>query len=124
MSINLNFKPSIIKVSSITSLVVPGISETIAFSSFNKALIREDLPEFGLPAMVTGIPSLITLPYLKESIKDFNLFFISLISLFKSFLFANLTSSSLKSSSSSISDVNSINFCLSNSIAVEKSPLI
>ena len=44
------------------SLVVPAIGETIAFSSLNKALSREDFPTLGLPAMATGTPFLITLP--------------------------------------------------------------
>ena len=44
---------------SITSLVVPGISLTIAFSDFVKAFRSVDLPEFGAPKIKTFIPLLI-----------------------------------------------------------------
>ena len=62
VSINLNLIPFITHVSSIASLVVPGISDTIALSSFKIALRRDDLPELGLPAIVTVTPSFITFP--------------------------------------------------------------
>ena len=48
--------PSYIKVSSILSRVVPGILETIAFSSLSSALRSEDLPTFGFPAITIGTP--------------------------------------------------------------------
>ena len=54
--------PSIISVSSTVSLVVPGIEETIARSSFNKAFSKEDFPALGLPAIATGTPFFITRP--------------------------------------------------------------
>ena len=63
VSINLNSIPDMVMVSSIASLVVPGIADTIARSSFNKALSREDLPALGFPTMATGTPFLMTLPY-------------------------------------------------------------
>ena len=44
------------------SLVVPAIGETMAFSSLKSALINEDLPTLGLPAMATGTPFLMTFP--------------------------------------------------------------
>ena len=72
MSINLNWIPFITIVSSILSLVVPSISETIALSSFNKAFKRDDFPAFGFPIIATGTPFLITLPYAKESDNSFN----------------------------------------------------
>ena len=53
------------------SLVVPAISETIAFSSFSNAFNKVDFPTFGSPTMATGIPFLKTLPIAKESINRF-----------------------------------------------------
>ena len=47
------------KFSSITSRVVPFISDTIALSSFNILFKSVDFPEFGGPAIVIGIPFLI-----------------------------------------------------------------
>jgi len=61
--------PFIITTSSMTSLVVPGIFETIALSSFNKAFSKVDFPTLGFPTIATGTPFLITLPYSKEPIK-------------------------------------------------------
>ena len=66
VSINLNLIPFITHVSSIASLVVPGILLTIAFSSFNNKFRRDDLPELGFPAIATGTPFFIAFPYLKE----------------------------------------------------------
>ena len=48
--------------SSILSLVVPGISETIALSSFNSVFKSEDFPAFGFPAIATEIPFFKTFP--------------------------------------------------------------
>ena len=62
VSINLNFIPLITVTSSIASLVVPGMSDTIALSSLTNAFKSEDLPAFGFPAIVTVTPSLITFP--------------------------------------------------------------
>ena len=64
--------PSIEISSSIVSLVVPAISDTMARSSFKSALRSVDLPTLGSPTIATGIPFLITLPTAKESIKRFN----------------------------------------------------
>ena len=50
-------------MSSIVSLVVPGISETIARSSLSKLLSSEDFPALGLPVITTGIPCFTALPY-------------------------------------------------------------
>ena len=68
VSVNLKFIPSITRESSILSLVVPGISETIALSSFNKVFNKEDFPALGFPAIATEIPFFNTFPDLKESI--------------------------------------------------------
>ena len=62
VSMNLYFIPSIIITSSIASLVVPGMSLTIAFCSFSKVFNSDDFPEFGLPAIATGTPFLIAFP--------------------------------------------------------------
>ena len=124
VSMNLYSMPSIIIVSSIESLVVPGISETIALSSFKREFSKVDLPEFGFPTIATGIPFFRALPILKEpeslSVNPFTpeIIFLSL------FLSANSTSSSPKSSSSSISEAKFSNSCLSILISEEKSPRI
>ena len=55
-------------VSSIVSLVVPFVSETIALSSLSNWFNKVDLPEFGCPTIDIGIPFFITLPILKELI--------------------------------------------------------
>tara|TARA_A100001015_G_scaffold259353_1_gene303241 strand:- start:147 stop:404 length:258 start_codon:yes stop_codon:yes gene_type:complete len=62
VSINRNKIPSIVSVSSIVSLVVPGIFETIALSSLKSAFNNDDFPVFGLPAIATGTPFFITFP--------------------------------------------------------------
>lgn len=63
-----NGSPSMFSVSSMTSRVVPAMSDTKALSSFSKAFSRVDLPTFGAPAMATGIPFLTELPSAKEDI--------------------------------------------------------
>ena len=63
---------------STTSLVVPGILVTIAFSSPNKAFNKDDLPTFGLPTMATLIPSLIILAFSASLINSLISFTISL----------------------------------------------
>ena len=73
VSINLNLIPLIVVTSSIASLVVPGILETIALSSLTIAFKSEDLPALGFPAIVTVTPSLITLPNEKDSMRLDNL---------------------------------------------------
>ena len=61
VSINLTVFPPNVMVSSIISLVVPGISEIIAFSSFNKPLRIVDFPTLGFPRIIILIQSFITL---------------------------------------------------------------
>ena len=109
VSINRNIKPLIINLSSIISLVVPAISETIAFSSFKSEFKRVDFPALGDHMMVTGIPFLMALPVLKESIRSLTSLSILNNKFFSLFLSANSTSSSEKSSSNSIRDAKSIN---------------
>ena len=48
--------PLKITVSSMTSLVVPGISVTMARSSLKRAFIREDFPTLVLPAKAVETP--------------------------------------------------------------------
>ena len=109
--------------SSIASLVVPAILETIAFLSFNRQFNKVDLPTFGAPSIATGIPFCIAFPTLKDWINFSNSFFIISRSFSKSFLFANSTSSSEKSNSNSINEANSINLFLKKFKLLENPPL-
>ena len=68
---NLNATPSIIISSSIASLVVPAISDTMAFSSLSSVFNSVDFPTFGSPIIATGIPFFIAFPKAKESISLF-----------------------------------------------------
>ena len=77
VSINLNLKPPIFTSSSIASLVVPAISDTIAFSSLTKQFNKVDFPTLGVPRIATGMPFLITLPKLNDLTSFFNSIFIS-----------------------------------------------
>ena len=45
-----------------TSRVVPGISDTIARSSFNSVFSNVDFPAFGFPAITVGTPFFMTFP--------------------------------------------------------------
>ena len=62
VSMNLKFIPLIINESSMLSLVVPGISETIALSSLRSVFRRDDFPALGFPAIATEIPFFKTFP--------------------------------------------------------------
>ena len=99
---SLNITPSMIKRSSIVSLVVPGIAETMALSSLSNALSNVDFPALGRPAITVETPSWMAFPNWKLS----NNFFIEIkILLTKNERFvrsANSTSSSPKSNSNSI----------------------
>ena len=114
VSINLKATPSIIISSSIASLVVPAISETIAFSSFKIEFNKVDLPTFGSPIIATGIPFFIAFPKEKESIKRFKTKVIFATNSLNFALSANSTSSPEKSSSNSINAAKSNN-CTRNS---------
>ena len=109
VSIKRKATPSIINSSSIASLVVPAISETIAFSSFKSAFKSVDFPTFGSPIMATGIPFFIAFPKEKESIKRFKTNVIFETSSLNLVLSANSTSSPAKSNSSSIKAAKSNN---------------
>ena len=123
VSINLNLYPSIFNSSSIASLVVPGMSDTIAFSSFNKLFNSVDLPTLGAPNIATGIPFFITLPKLKDRISFSNSILISDNNSLNCFLSANSTSSSAKSSSNSIRLAKSISLVLKFCSFTENPPL-
>ena len=88
--------------SSITSLVVPGISVTIALFSSSSAFKRELLPTFGFPAITILIPSLIIFPLLELYISESIFLLLSI----KSFIRA--MSELLSKSSSGKSKVTSI----------------
>ena len=64
VSINLSGTPRTLTYSSITSLVVPAMSVTIAFSSLNKWFNKLDLPTFGRPIIAVLNPSRRTFPCL------------------------------------------------------------
>ena len=104
VSMNLNRTPSMFKVSSMVSRVVPWTSETIARSSPRSAFNRVLLPVFVAPAIATGTPFLIALPRRKESTNLVTCAMIAESSESSLDLSANSTSSSLKSSSSSMSE--------------------
>ena len=61
--------PPKIMTSSMVSLVVPAISETMALSSFSKALSKVDFPTLGCPTIATGTPFFRTLPIANESMR-------------------------------------------------------
>ena len=124
VSKNLNSTPFKTIVSSITSLVVPAISETMALSSFNKTFNNVDLPALGEPTMATGIPFLITFPNENESSRLFVLAATLFTRSTNCWRSANSTSSSLKSNSSSTNDAKFNNSCLNTLISSLKPPLI
>ena len=65
VSINLTTLFPIVTVSSIVSLVVPGISDTMALSSLSKELSKVDFPTLGFPRIVIIIPFFTALLSLK-----------------------------------------------------------
>ena len=64
VSKNLTFRPLISNSVSITSLVVPACSETIATSLPASSLINDDFPAFVDPISAMLIPLLILIPFL------------------------------------------------------------
>ena len=106
VSIKRNEKPPRVITSSMVSLVVPGMGDTIALSSSKSTFSSVDFPALGFPAMVTGMPFLMAFPASKEADNFFASVMISITSCFRALRSANSTSSSLKSSSSSISAAN------------------
>ena len=115
--------PLWVNVSSTVSLVVPGISETIARSSPRRALSRVDLPALGAPSMAVAIPFLSAFPYLKESINLDTFVFKRFSMAVSCSREANSTSSSLKSNSSSIREAKWTNSSRNEVISFEKPPL-
>ncbi len=110
-----------VSVSSMVSLVVPGISDTIALSSLSSELSKVDLPTFGLPIMATGIPCFNTFPIANELTKaDISVFNV-VSKVLNCALSANSTSSSLKSNSNSIREAKFTN-CFRNSLILEEKP--
>ncbi len=105
VSIKRNNVPSMLNVSSIVSLVVPAMSETIARSSPRIAFRSVLLPVFVAPAIATGMPFLIALPSLNESASVVMCDNVPSTSALSCSLLANSTSSSLKSSSNSSREV-------------------
>ena len=96
--------PSMLARSSMTSRVVPAMSETMARSSLSRRLSKVLFPTFGAPTMATATPSLMALPSENElrraSIRSLICRMVS-----RSWVrSANSTSSSEKSSSSSSSE--------------------
>ena len=65
------------------SRVVPAISDTIARSSFSKALSKVDLPALGFPTIATGTPFFKTFPTENDWISDDNV--VLIVELFLSF---------------------------------------
>ena len=124
VSIKRNVIPDRLIVSSITSRVVPWMSETMARSSPTNRLSKVDLPAFVSPMMATGIPFLMALPTLNESANlciSCSMFVASCFRLVRS---ANSTSSSLKSSSNSINEVKSSSWLRSLVNSLLKPPRI
>ena len=68
MSVNTTLYPDIFKLVYMISLVVPGISETIATFLFANRLRRVDLPTLGGPIIDILSPSLMTSDILDYSI--------------------------------------------------------
>ena len=58
--------PFIVIISSIVSLVVPAMEETIALFSLRILLSKVDFPALGLPVITVITPFLIALPYWKD----------------------------------------------------------
>ena len=111
-------------VSSIISLVVPAISETMALSSFKRAFNSVDLPTLGRPIIATGTPFFITLPTANESISRFKTTFIFSSKELNFSLSANSTSSSPKSNSSSMREAKLISSSRNTFNSLENPPRI
>ena len=105
VSIKRKVIPCRLIVSSMTSRVVPSISETIARSSRRRAFSKVLFPTFVFPTIATGIPFLSTLPKEKESHKREIKVSIPTAMERSSERSANSTSSSEKSSSNSSNEV-------------------
>ena len=125
VSINRKVIPPRLTVSSITSRVVPCMSLTMARSSFSSAFNRVDLPAFVSPMMATGTPFLMALPTLKDCTKREITCSMPSARRHSSERSANSSSSwSLKSSSSSMSDVKCSNWSRSEASSLLNPPRI
>ena len=113
-----------VTVSSITSRVVPWISETMALSSPSRAFSKVDFPTLGGPIIATGTPFLMAFPSSKELASRAISSLISLVRAASFCLSANSTSSSEKSNSSSSKDVISRSLSLSSPSLPETLPRI
>lgn len=124
VSMNLNRIPSMFRVSSMVSRVVPWMSETIARSSPRRAFNSVLFPVFVAPAIATGTPFLIALPRRNESTSLVTCAMMAESSESSLDLSANSTSSSLKSSSSSIRETSSRSSERMSRSSDEKPPFI
>ena len=124
VSRNRKSTPPMLAHSSITSRVVPAISETMARSSFRSRLSSVDLPTFGAPAMATATPSRMALPSANELRRRSISAAMRCIVARSAVRSANSTSSSEKSSSSSSSEVRFSSFSRSDSSSSEYPPRI
>ena len=115
VSIKRYSTPLIKKRSSIVSMVVPAILDTITLSSFSIAFIRVLLPLFGFPTIATGIPCLKALACLKESQSSVKRSWVSFSSCRSFSLSTNISCSSEKSISNSNREATFKNFSLSES---------
>ena len=122
VSMKRNSTPPMVIASSTVSRVVPGISLTIARSSWSRAFSKVLLPLLGAPTMATGTPCRTALPKRKLSISPVQISVMRSSSAIRSGRFANSTSSSLKSSSSSISAEKSMSSWRSASMRCPKPP--
>lgn len=110
VSIKRKVIPCNTTVSSMTSRVVPCMSETMALSSLTRRLSSVDFPALVSPIMAVGTPFLMALPSVNESERRLMTRSISLARSVSFSRSANSTSSSLKSSSSSTSEANVSSF--------------
>ena len=121
---NLNRTPSMLRVSSMVSRVVPWTSDTIARSSPSNALSKVLFPVLVAPAIATGTPFFMAFPSLNESIRRVICAISCIRRSFSRPRSANSTSSSLKSSSSSINETSSRSSDLMSRSSDEKPPFI
>ena len=95
-AVSIIFKgtPPIFAYSSKLSLVVPGISVTIALSSRKSVFKRLDLPTFGLPMIAVTKPSRKILPVLNvDNISSMRFFILLTFALASSFATSSISSS-------------------------------
>ena len=101
VSTSLKLMLPMLSLSSMRSRVVPGVSETMARSSFSSAFSSVDLPALGLPAITVCTPLLTALPSAKPCTSGSMCASKSWSRALRAALSAKAMSSSAKSSSSS-----------------------